>query len=120
MDTVVCGQDPLSGSGGFSLLLKKPLPAPTPLTQTPPAWGWLVQLKDGTVCAPFTGMRGQVNGKLTTYGCKPAQGTENTVILGELDSSKALWTAQVATISFNNSQINADKIQTETIAKVWQ
>lgn len=118
-DTVVCNADPLSGSDGFSVLLKKPLPAPMVAT-APAAWGWLLQLGDGTVCAPFTSTRGQVNGKTTTYGCKRLQGTANTVILGDLDSSKALWTAQVATISFGNNKITADKVETLSIAKAWQ
>ena len=119
-DTVVCGADPLSGSGGFALLLKKPLPAATPATGILVAWGWVVQLSDGTVCAPFTGTRAQVNGKTTTYGCKPATGNANVVILGDLDSSKPLWTAQVATISFSDSQIHEDNVQTLSVTKVWQ
>lgn len=120
LDTVVCGADPLSGIAGFALLLKRPLPAPTQLTQAPPAWGWLLQLSDGTICAPFTGTRAQINGKTTTYGCKSASNNNNVVILGDLNSSKTLWTAQVATISFADNQVKADKVETLSVTKVWQ
>lgn len=120
LDTVVCGADPILGNGGFALILKRPLPAPTTGAQIPAAWGWLVLLKDGTICAPITGSRAQIDDKLTTYGCKQTQGTANVVILGDLDSSKPLWTAQVATISFADNKIKADKVQTLGVAKVWQ
>jgi hypothetical protein len=120
LDTVVCGADPLSGTPGFSLLLKKPLPATTTPTQAPPAWGWLLKLSDGTICAPFIGTRAQVDGKTTTYGCKAVSNNNNVVILGDLNSSKALWTAQVATISFADNQVKADKVETLSVTNVWQ
>ena len=118
-DTVVCNADPISANSGFAVLLKKPLPAPAAV-QAPRAWAWLIQLEDGTICAPFTGSRAQVNDKPATYGCKAAQGNANLVILGDLDAGKTSWIANVATISFDSKQIKADKVENIAVAKAWQ
>lgn len=118
-DTVVCGANPLAEETGFAVLLKKPLPQPdikTPMA----AWGWLVALKDGAVCGPLGSANLSLEGKPVTYGCKRLQGNDSIVILGDLNSSKAVWTAEVATISVESGAPKIGKKETIDITRVWQ
>jgi hypothetical protein len=65
---VVCDADPATGEAGFVLKLTKPLPE-----ETPPAYEqaepWLMQLADGSVCAPFTGTMPLVGGDAARWYC---------------------------------------------------
>jgi hypothetical protein len=119
-DTVICNADPLGGVGGFKVLLKKPLPGHVTFNSIPAAWAWLLQLSDGTVCAPSTGSRAKVDGKTITYGCKGVDNNDNLVIAGELDGQKPLWKATLIKIKIEGGKVVAEKTQNLDIVKAWQ
>ncbi len=80
---VVCVDNPLDSNTYVTLNLTKPLPAPSPVTETHP---WFLQLADGTVCGFLTGATGGVDGERINYGC-----SDGWVVVG-LPQKDTVWT----------------------------
>jgi hypothetical protein len=120
---VLCGADPAEGKPGFRLNLTEPLPGAESQTNSPPAphnGGWLVQLEDGTLCSPVTGASGLLDGKIITYYCKSRQKGVEVSLLGDLDASSPLWTAEKATYSLQSSGPKLLRSQRVPVKTVWQ
>ena len=117
----VCGADPPTNNQGFRMTLTRPLPPP----ETPPVspqnnGAWLVQLQDGTLCTPFTGTRALIAGEIAVYGCAAQKRGEQTVLLGDLDDSKPIWTARKAVVLKAASGWRLKARRTVRVKAVWQ
>jgi len=101
------------------LSLVKPLPKPgkIPAPGSPADGAWLIKLKGGILCSPFTGtLPFSDKGDVATYGC-----SDKRLIFG-INADKKIWTAKVgsldaATKSFPPPLIN---LATVPIAVVWK
>jgi len=101
------------------LSLVKPLPKPgkIPAPRSPADGAWLIKIKGGILCSPFTGtLPFSDKGDVATYGC-----SDKRLIFG-INADKKIWTAKVgsldaATKSFPPPLIN---LATVPIAVVWK
>ncbi len=118
-DTVICDIDPIANTVGFQLLLSQPLPEPQPVTPAKENWGWMVELADGTLCAPFTGTLPAVNGQTAPYACASGIEGQSLVLLGDLKKDM-VWTATEAEIAIENNVIAIKQSKEVDIKKVWQ
>lgn len=119
---VVCGVDPVNGDEGFQLNLTSPLPPPKlPGNMPQTNWGWLVELRDGAYCTPFTGAAlPSIQGQTAFYGCADAAVGERIVLLGALNDDKPVWTAQKAVAMQSGSGWNITSLATIPVKEVWQ
>ena len=120
-EQVVCGVNPVVKKSGFVLRLTKPLPqsnvSSNPASQN---WAWMIELSDGTVCTPFTGTRPFISGETGFYGCNSINSAKQFLLMGDLDSSKAVWTARRATLVKAGNQWVIQSSQTVSVKVVWQ
>jgi len=87
-ETLVCVPSPAEQYPGFRLVLEKPLPAVN-ITAAPPSDLWQLRTDDGALCVVNRMRDMQVAGNLVTHIC-----SDGTALLGEIDRSGALWTAE--------------------------
>jgi hypothetical protein len=124
--TLLCGIDPENptSSKTFVLTLTKPLPENTNSISPPGSdWAWLVELQDGTLCSPFTGTYpSAADGEIALYGCAPRYKGDDRLIFGNFDTSSALWTAEVGTLSSATSTFPPPMVASSVIpvATIWQ
>jgi len=118
---VVCGANPATGTHGFKLNLTKPLPEsdahPAP---TDHPWPWLVELTDGTTCMRFTGTAPFVDGQAGYYGCPSQDKGRQTLLLGNLDNTHPLWTAQKAILVKSRTAWHIQSSQSVPVRAVWE
>lgn len=119
-DTVICGANPVSGDSGFAVRLVKPLPSAETSAPVSSSWGWLLLLKNGTVCAPVPGVSLTLEGQAVKYGCEGVGDGGSVVVLGDLDAAKPFWVANVATFVVEGGTPKISKTEKIEIAKVWQ
>ena len=118
---VVCDPNPAKGDPGRRMKLTAPLPEPE--GQPGPAidpGAWLVELEDGTICRPGTGTSEEIEGKIAHYFCESREKGVEVDLLGDLDTSRPLWTAEKAIVSEGAKGpklIRAEKIG---IKRVWR
>lgn len=122
---VVCDANPAARKNGFLLQLTEPLPHfANHGIPIPPNWAWLVELGDGTTCSPFTGTSPFISGEVGDYGCTSKKKSEEILLLGELDSSKPLWTARKAIVVKSGkgeaTEWTIKSTTTVPIRTVWQ
>lgn len=117
--SVVCGADPTANKPGYKLKLTEPLPAVKLPANLPAAWGWMVQLADGTVCTPATGAMGFVNNKPVRYYCAGGTPEESIGILDELKAGTP-WTAEKAIITRGASGPALKSSQIVPVRTAWQ
>ncbi len=118
---VVCDPNPAKGDPGLRMKLTKPLPEAERQTGRVGGQGaWLVELADGTTCRPRTGTGWEVQGKIVNYYCESSQKGIEIDLLGELDSSKPLWTAEKASIIQGAEGPNLINLQRAAIKRVWR
>ena len=125
--TLLCGIEPENpaSSSTFILSLVKPLPASSANPVSPPGadWAWLVKLQDGTLCSPFEGtLPSAADGEVAIYGCAPRYKGDDRMIFGNFDTSSALWTAEVGTLSAATSTSPPPMAASSVIpvAAIWQ
>jgi len=121
---LACGANPAGkdASSTFVLQLTKALPKPETPSSTPTNWAWLVQLKDGTVCSPFTGTRPfSTTGEAAVYACNGAK-TGEDLIFGDLNNASATWTAEVGSLSTGTSSSLPVVVSSTTVPvfAVWE
>jgi hypothetical protein len=122
--SLLCGVDPedANASSTFVLTLTQPLPMAQTAPNPPPDWAWQVKLKDGTICAPFTGtLPFAADGKVAKYGCAARSSGDDRMIFGDLNASPTTWTALVG--SFAKTDVYPPPIGTSSevpVAVVWQ
>jgi hypothetical protein len=134
---VLCDVDPadITTTSTFVLEASK-LPNFQRPSGTPPTnWAWLVELTDGTLCAPFTGTRPfAASGEAAVYSCKRpaalvgASGTGvNTapvadLIFGDLNNATSTWTAELGALSTATSSFPPAIVASATVPvyAVWQ
>lgn len=107
---LLCEPNPATGDAGTGLKLTQPLPAADGNPADLPPSPWLVQLADGTFCTPFTGTRGMIDGKMTTYGCASGDPDTRISILDDLQPGM-IWEAQIA--------VN-DQVRQMAVKAVWE
>lgn len=118
---VVCGANPAARNNGFALRLTKPLPnSDTETSSSPANWGWLIELYDGALCSPFTGTRPLIDGEVASYGCNSRKTAQQSLLLGDLDSSKPSWTAKEATVVKSGEGWKLKSSEVIPIKTVWQ
>lgn len=120
---VLCDPNPAKGESGFSLKLTEPLPQPDNPAEGgrgETKGGWLVELVDGTLCRPSTGASGTVGGKTARYYCESKESGKDTVLLGDLNSKGAQWTAEKATVGFGLRGTKLFKSEKLGVKTVWQ
>jgi hypothetical protein len=118
-DAVVCGLNPISSSKAFQLLETQPLPVPQVTEPKKENWGWLLELSDGTLCAPFTSTVPVVDGQSVYFACGLTADGQNAVLLGEL-KNESLWRATEAVIAIENNALVVKESKEVAISKVWQ
>ncbi|HEY2485489.1 MAG TPA: hypothetical protein VGI36_10090 [Candidatus Binataceae bacterium] len=122
---VICDANPALGKSGFVMKLTKALP----LVTAPPAASpspWILQLEDGSVCAPFTGTRPAVNNQPAVWSCimpgVPPSPRTNSLVT-KVHPGK-IWTAEryaeSAAIRNPMSESRRVEVQIVPVAKVWQ
>ncbi len=118
-DKVLCGANPAIGEKGFQLKLTEPLPEAfiPPVIQE--NWAWMLELKDGTICAPFTGTRPFIENEAAYYGCESKSQKEQIVLLGDLNKSP-IWTAKKAVIMQAGNTWIIKSLTNTQIKTVWQ
>lgn len=121
---LACGVNPASTntSSSFILQLTKALPSSATPSSTPPNWAWFVELKDGTICTPFTGTRPfTATGDVAVYSCNGSSVGEG-LIFGDLNNSSSVWTAEVGALSTATSTFPPVMTTSSTVpvAAVWQ
>ena len=123
---VICDATPVLGKSGFVMKLTKALP----LVTEPPASSpspWLLQLEDGSVCAPFTGTRPAVNNEPAEWSCiKPGvlPSPRTRSLVTKVHPGK-VWTAEryaESAIGVGTSMTASHGVEVQIIpvAKVWQ
>jgi hypothetical protein len=120
---VVCNPNPSKGEPGFRLNLTEPLPKqdmPAPFSDVETGSGWLVELADGTMCSPVTGASGLIGGKVVRYYCENRKKGEDISLLGDLNSSNPLWTAEKATTVQGRGGPKLIKSERIAVRTVWQ
>jgi len=122
---LMCGINPEkpSSTETFVLTLTTPLPAPQLVPGgVPNNWAWLIELKDGTLCSPFTGTRPfTAEGDSANYGCAPGPQGNDVLIFGDLDASKATWFATLGTLKESGGDLpTLASSSAVPVAKVWQ
>jgi hypothetical protein len=125
--TLLCGTNPTkpAGSSTFVLKLISPLPTPQAMpTSTGANPPWLIELAGGTLCSPFTGTLPPVTdgGQTANYDCAPGPLGAETVIFGPLNSSSAVWTADVGELSTSTKTFPPVVVSSSSvpIAEVWK
>jgi len=115
-ESLVCNPNPITGDKGILLKLTEPLPEPN-ITEDKfgEGWGWLIELKDGTVCRFITGATGIIDRKRMNYGCDK----EDTWVLGELQTG-TIWKAETAVVESVEGKFIAKSVESMPIRTVWQ
>lgn len=125
---VVCDADPATREAGFVLKLTKPLPEETPPAYEP-AEPWLMQLADGSVCAPFTGTMPLVGGDAARWYCfDPSVPMSNAArsrgLVTKIHRVGAIWTVdRYAESQAGPSGAGAERrvrAQRVGVVKVWE
>lgn len=117
---VVCDPNPAKGDPGRRMKLTKALPEPEGQTGSFEG-AWLVELEDGTTCMPITGARGEIEGKTPSYYCGGAKNGTDINLLGDLDTSGPLWTAQKATVAYTPSgEAKVIDSRKEAVKRAWR
>ena len=118
-DTVICDINPFANTAGEQLLLTKPLPAPQVTAPAKDNWGWLIELSDETLCAPFTGTVPVINGVSAPYACTSDVQGQTALLVGDLKIDK-IWTATKDMVIVDNGNIDVKSTAEVKIMEVWQ
>jgi hypothetical protein len=116
---LLCTNDPADPSSSLALTLAKPLPKPgkIPAPASPADGVWLIKLKNGILCSPFTGtLPFSDKGDVARYGC-----TDKRLIFS-INADKKIWTAKVGTLSSDPKIFPPQMTSSSTvpIAAVWK
>ncbi len=99
---LLCNVNPTkpNDTSTFVLQLTKPLQKPQPVQGVEPAGsGWLIELKGGTLCTPYTGtLPFTANGEAPSYACAPGPLGKDISIFN-INTSSSPWTADIGTIA---------------------
>ncbi len=122
---LLCNMDPAipDATSSFVLKLTSPLPKPQAAQGSAPSdWAWLLELADGTRCAPFTGTMPIAEGGISaSYGCAPKTPGGEGLLIFNLNENSSTWTADVGQIVANSSSMPVAVEQgTIPVATVWQ
>jgi hypothetical protein len=116
---LLCDVDPRQASSGTLVLSTTPSPPPTD-TNGARNRAWLFELTDGTLCRPLLDNRREVDGVPEIYNCKWVLPGEADAVLGELDSSTAVWTIQQVTLNKKVEPPTIKSLLTAPVKAVWQ
>jgi hypothetical protein len=119
-DKVICQMNPLV-SNIFIINLTQTLPAPVLPKVMQDNWAWFIELEDGTICSPYTGVRPLVNKEPAYYGCKAKVKGDLDVLIGDLVKGQT-WTAKRMIVTKDLAGTGWDTKSSEVvkIKTVWQ
>lgn len=81
---------------------------------------WFIELAEGSTCQPLVGVGREVDGLTESYTCRFGPLGDADAVLGDLDTSGAIWTIQKVMI---NKKVEPQTIKAVTIAAIktaWQ
>ncbi len=81
---------------------------------------WLFELTDGTLCRPLLDNRREIDGLTEIYSCKWVMVNEADAVLGELDSSAAVWTIQQVLLNKKVEPMTIKSLLAAPVKTVWQ
>ena len=108
---VWCIADPRKPAAG-TLVSFAPL---TPSASGAPVAGthvWFIELAEGSTCQPLVGIGREVEDLTELYTCRFGPLGDADAVLGDLDTSGAIWTIRKVLIN--------KKVEPQTIKAVWQ
>ena len=118
---LLCDPNPgnFSDTSPVILSLTKPLPKPgkIPAPGSPADGVWLIKLKNGALCSPFTGtLPFSDKGDVATYGCSDKR------LIFSINADKEVWTARVGMLSSDPKIFPPALTSSSTvpIAVVWK
>lgn len=122
---VICDANPVLGKSGFVMKLTKALPLETASPAVSPS-PWILQLEDGSVCAPFTGTRPAVNNQPAVWSCMPEvpPSPRTNSLVTKVHPGK-VWTVErdpESAAAMGNSMTESRRVEVQIVpvAKVWQ
>lgn len=116
--SVFCPENP-ANNAGLLIKLTKPLPAPESVTSTG-NWAWRLELANGVFCEPFTGTRPFIDGQMGTYSCAAGTDNQNLMLMGDLNASSSVWTAEEAVITQSGNNYSISSSSTVPVEIAWQ
>ncbi len=116
-----CNVSPGNSNDAASIILSLTKPLPKPEGHLSPATAydgaWLIELKGGVVCTPFTGtLPFSDKGDVASYGC-----SDKRLIFG-INADKKVWTAEVGSLGTPGKDAPPPLIGQTTvpIAAIWK
>lgn len=115
LDKVVCDSNPKVSGGEFEFTSFSELPADNISYNENKRFEWAYELEDKTICFLIQGTAGTLsNGEMYYYSCE-----DNKVIIGDIDTSNLLWTAQVSKLDGDLPE-NPIEVTQMNILRVWK
>jgi hypothetical protein len=116
---VLCDVDPRNPASGRLVALSAPLP-PVVAASGAGARAWFFELSDGSTCQPLTGDRREIDGTIEVYACRFGSSGEADAVLGDLDSSAAVWTIQKVLLNKKVEPQTVKSLMVAPVKTVWQ
>ncbi|MDR3572206.1 MAG: hypothetical protein P4L81_08570 [Candidatus Pacebacteria bacterium] len=122
--TLLCGANPANpaATSTFVLQLTQDLPKSAPVKGLQPAdQVWLIELRGGTLCSPFTGtLPFTETGDVASFGCAPGS-LGRDVDIFNINSSGTVWIADIGTLTPSTSSLPTITASSSVpITTVWR
>jgi len=115
--TAWCVTDPRQPSRGTLIKLTTLLSFQA---ASPEHRAWFFELTDGSTCRPLPGRGRLIEGDRELYGCQYASGAEADAVLGDLDTSAAVWTIHKVLINKKTEPQTIKSLVIASVRTVWQ
>lgn len=115
---VVCNVDPRRDGSGRLIRVAPTRPAAD--ESGGPSRAWFVELADGSTCRPIAGLRREIEGETEVYACTFANPGEADAVLGDLDTSMAVWTIAKASLNKKVEPQTIKSVAVVAIKTAWQ
>lgn len=122
--TLLCGANPANSAATstFVLQLTQDLPKSAPVHGLQPAdQVWLIELRGGTLCSPFTGtLPFTETGDVASFGCAPGPLGKDVDVFN-INSSGTVWIADIGTLTSSTSSLPTITASSSVpITTVWR
>ena len=71
-------------------------------------------------CPPLTGTRREIEGAIEVYGCRFGASGDADAVLGDVDSSGAVWTIQQVLLNKKVEPQTVKSLMVAAVRTVWQ
>jgi hypothetical protein len=117
---VLCDVDPGTPSSG-KLFTRAAAPSAERTASGAYPLAWFVELSDGSICRPLPGPGRDIDGASEIYGCAfTAVGENDAALLGDLDNTGLVWTAQKALLNKKSTPMTVKSLTVVTVKTAWQ